>query len=142
MKKTIALLGVLVLSSVGCSKVLRIKGGKELNPNAGVASPVTVWIYQLRDDSRFRKAGPGMIGGAADALGNDLVKEEEIQVSPEKELTLDFSGQRAHPEARYIGLAANFSTLNGEDWKTVVLLEKLSSYEFLMNDTKITTVKK
>ncbi len=130
----------LVIGLASCSKSAWVKGGENLNPDpaTGKATPVTIWIYQLRGDAVFRKAGVAMVGAARATLAEDFLSEREESIAPGKWIKLQLSGPELNSETRYIGVVANFLTAEGDDWKAIVSLDEVNQKLFFLNGSKIT----
>jgi len=139
MRKALFLAMIGVVAS-GCLKTLWLKGGKDLNPVEGTPTPVTVWIFQLSDEARFRAASEKIMDeeGRSAELGNDLLKVLPTTVDPGKESQIELKPEDIKAGTRYIGIVANFGTLKGSDWKAVVTLDQVNRMRFNFDGTKIT----
>lgn len=95
-----------------------VVGGPSINPNPeGVATPVVVQLYELRQPADFQQAGFfDLFDAAQGTLGPDLVQSERVTVRPgsrvERQWTLD-------PMTSAVGAVAAFRELDLATWRGV-----------------------
>ena len=96
-----------------------VVAAEDLNPNRrGVAQPVKLHIYYLRQDEAFQQATfADLVAVEAAAIAPDLIHRSESLVGPGELLNLD---DEFDPETQFIGVVAAFTRIDQAVWRCVV----------------------
>lgn len=126
--KTVMLL--LVISVItGCAgKIFEDKPGKlliqvhtsqDLNPDInGRPSPIVLYIFHLKSDNSFTNAPFfKLYENSQETLGSDLIDQQEIEVSPSQNITLDT--KKLTLDTRFIGILAAYRDLDNSVWQSI-----------------------
>lgn len=102
---------------------LTILADADLNPNkAGRASPVLLRIFQLSESAEFLSAEfDAITARGKDTRSGVLVRREERMVQPGSKEVLEVA---LEPEARVLGVVAEYSDLNHSNWRAVHPVEE------------------
>jgi type VI secretion system protein VasD len=129
----IAIVGLtLALAAAACSSAppppaapppgvadVEIRAASDINPDAaGRPSPVMVRVYELGGDAKFQQADYFELADTeAVLLGPDLVRREDVPISPgeERHLTL-----RLAPGARFIAVAVAYRDIDRAGWRAAI----------------------
>lgn len=142
---------------VACSgsTAVTLKPGEKMNPNsAGQSAPVSIKIFQLKDDAKFNKADFEELWNKADeVLGDDKLGDpKELVLEPRKPtdkpdavVKKEYKEEDLKPETRYFGVAALFTPdqIKKEDqvkWKKVVLRDEVGSFIFQLDGYELKVV--
>jgi len=137
----ILLLSVLL---VGCTPApihVQLDGAAQLNRDShGRSLPVTVFFYQLREQTAFTQATFWQLWRYdKSTLGNSFVTRKTVVLAPQHSLTVTLS---RHPGAQYLGVMAIFRQPLNNTWRTVVRLPSALPllpvrYQFSLMDHRI-----
>ena len=126
MRARIAVLFGLLLLLSGCmSSSRQVPASWQLTlnatPNANNGAPLKVRVFVLRSDANFQSADFYSLQNHASAvLGADLLDtQQRFLTSQQPQQTLSGSPSL---EARYLGVIAEYASLNGKAWRVVVPL--------------------
>lgn len=88
----------------------------QAQPQINDAAPLKFRVLLLKSDADFISADfYSLQNNASSVLGGNLLTSEQFFLMP-GQLTKTFTGQRT-PEARYIGIMAEYQSLNGKKWR-------------------------
>lgn len=88
----------------------------QANPQINNAAPLKFRVLLLKSDADFMSADfYSLQNSAQTVLGSNLLNSEQFFLMP-GQLTKTLAGQRT-PEARYIGIMAEYQSLNGKKWR-------------------------
>ena len=96
--------------------VLSIAASQDINPNPqGVASPVSVRVYQLTLPQAFQNADFFQLyRDDAATLGSAMLGRDEVVVAPGQKLQVTESMK---PDARYIGVLVAYRDIDRANWR-------------------------
>lgn len=131
---------LLALALASCSRSVKLEAGKDVNPDkeTGKPTPVVIWICQLRGNSGFLKAGQNLIADRKGTLGDDFLSETAMTLEPGR--SFELPDRDWNEDMRYIGVVANFVSLEGDDWKAVVSRDEANQKLFKVDNYKISMV--
>lgn len=143
------LLFTAALTAAGCGSApakpaaakAKISASADVNPNAeGRASPVHVRIFQLKEDGAFMDADFwALVDKEQETLGASLVQRLEFDLSPgeSKDFELKIS-----PEARVLGLLAEFNDYRNAQWRVVTQAPNKSLLDLVKKDRVTFSIEK
>ncbi|WP_051937374.1 MULTISPECIES: type VI secretion system lipoprotein TssJ [Erwinia] len=109
----------------------------QAHPQVNNAAPLKVRVMLLKSDADFMSADfYSLQNNAAALLGGNLLNSEQFFLMP-GQLNKTVSGQSI-PEARYIGILAEYQTLDGKKWRLSLPLPapgSASFYKFWQSST-------
>ena len=113
---------------------VRLLADDTINPSlVGVASPVTVRLYVLKDDTNFMQSDFQTLWSQdAQILGPSMVSKKEIVVPPNGNIPVK---EEAPPDATLVGAIAAFRTIDQAQWRTTIGLKPS-----LVNDVQLNLV--
>lgn len=86
------------------------------HPQVNDAAPLKVRVFLLKSDADFMSADfYSLQNNAAGLLGGNLLNSDQFFLMP-GQLNKTLKGQTT-PEARYIGILAEYQTLDGKKWR-------------------------
>lgn len=90
-----------------------------LNPDErGVALPVVMRVYQLRDSKAFETATYArLLDGTSDALKADVLTEAEVMLGPDATVKLS---EPMADDAKFVGVAVFFRNQSNAEWHVLV----------------------
>ena len=134
---------------------VKLKPAEKMNPNAqGASAPVTIKIFQLKDDAKFIKADFEELWNNPDEILKDdkLADPKELVLDPRKPtdkpdmvVKKEYKEEELKPETRYFGVAALFTPdqVRKEDqvkWKKVVLRDEVNGFVFTLDGYELKVV--
>lgn len=104
----------------GCASPTKVglvlEASEDLNPDpSGRPSPVVVRVFELRGNRVFDHASfANLTSNPSETLGDNLIKDQEIELLPEAEKDLDWM-----PDAKteYLGIIAEFRDIETAVWR-------------------------
>lgn len=109
---------------------LQIVADKAINPDAGnKPAPVLLRIYELKDKTGFAGADYfAVFDKEAATLATDLVRKQEIFVSPGETKKLEFEAETG---SKILGFFAAFRQLDSAQWRALLPINqhKTNSYQ-------------
>lgn len=118
--------------------VIEIETAGDINPSiTNRPSPVVVRIYQLRSYADFKKADfTSLYENGNQALGKDLIDQQEIFVKPGEKRTVFFE---APDDLRTVGIMAAFRYYQKGQWKvsTGIQPNKTNVVNVFINGTNV-----
>lgn len=88
----------------------------QAHPPVNDAAPLKIRVLLLKSDADFMSADfYSLQNSAQTVLGSNLLNSEQFFLLP-GQLNKTLSGQRT-PDARYIGVMAEYQSLNGKRWR-------------------------
>ena len=103
--------------SAPCSYTLHFKA----NPQVNASAPLKVRVLLLKSDATFMSADFWSLqNNAESALGANLLNSDEFFLMP-VQLAKTLTGQMT-PEARYLGVMAEYQTLDCKKWRIFIPL--------------------
>lgn len=88
----------------------------QAHPTVNDAAPLKFRVLLLKSDADFMSADfYSLQNSAQTVLGSDLLNSEQFFLLP-GQLNKTLNGQRT-PDARYIGVMAEYQSLNGKKWR-------------------------
>ena len=111
---------------------------KNLNMNdSGVALPVVVRFYQLRNKESMEKADFKSIWKSdQEFLQEDMVDRKEVILHPDSRMVFEISLKE---DVHYLGVMAIFRTPRGTAWRQIIPLQesKVRSVQITVYDRRI-----
>ena len=93
----------------------------QAHPQVNASAPLKVRVLLLKSDATFMSADFWSLqNNAGNTLGANLLNSDEFFLLP-GQLTKTLTGQ-ATPEARYIGVMAEYQALDGKKWRISIPL--------------------
>lgn len=99
--------------------ILNIHAAAGLNPGAsGQPAPVRVRIFELKNTAAFNRADYfALAERASDALGPDLIDQDEVLIRPGETRRVE---RKLNPATRQIGLVVGYREIDRALWRTVL----------------------
>lgn len=99
---------------------ITIQTSNDLNPDrVGRPSPIVIRLYELKVDTAFNNANFfALYDSDKDILGDDLVKVEEMEVAPDKTITLP--RKKFDMDSKMLGVLAAYRNLDNAKWRATV----------------------
>ena len=126
---TLLVISVWVLLASGCGGTpvkpyalkTHLSAALNINPDrVGVASPVSIYVFQLTDSAEFDSRDYFTLADSpADKLDDTVLDKQKILMTPDSTKFMDL---KMNPAARAIGAIAAFRQLNGGVWRSKVQL--------------------
>ena len=116
---------------------LNIEAGTSINPDLhDRASPVVIYIYNLKTNSIFNHARfIELYSNGKDVLGVDLLAVQEFEISPGESMNLV---QRGLPvETRHIGVIAAFRDIDSATWRGSIDIEPGEKFDAYISIDKL-----
>lgn len=130
-KISLFLLLIFTILATGCGPsalTVNLKASSTLNPNEeGQSLPVLVRIYLLRQPQKFLDADFATLWKSdEDALGQDIVKREEITLFPDSDYTLDFERIKKSG-ATHLAVVGIFRKPDEKCWRQLIEMKTIKS---------------
>jgi type VI secretion system protein VasD len=98
---------------------------------AGLAAPVRVRFYQLKNAANFLRADYFALTERANpTLGADLLDQDEVWVRPGEQRQLS---RELDIQTRHLGLVVGYRDIDRAQWRTVLTLAPHQTNKFLIN---------
>ena len=126
-------LSLLILLCVSCQTQIDVHmvANKRMNPEANKRNfqPVSILVYQLKDDKKFRQAEFfQLIDEPGKALGADyLGPPSNFMISPNEKKDVSF---KLNSDAKYFGVVAAFQVIDKAKWRAVLPVKKHFGTDF------------
>lgn len=98
-------------------------------PDANNGAPLKVRVFVLRSDANFMSSDfYSLQNNASAVLGSDVIDSQQRFLTPQQPQQM-LNGS-PNPEARYLGVVAEYAAINGKSWRVSVPLPAPSAPHF------------
>ncbi|MDC9580748.1 type VI secretion system lipoprotein TssJ [Xenorhabdus sp. PR6a] len=116
---TTILLTLVLLTITGCSSKAKLPPYQFIfntESNVNDSEPMKIDVFLLKSNEAFMSADFFSLQGTAqEALGDKLVNEDQLFILPSQ--STHCLMEKNQPEARHIGLIAEYKNLSGKKWR-------------------------